>query len=59
MPDRMQTKIKRRAVLGSAEDLLLRPGLCACDKTRGGYDFIALESVHKCTFIVRTKKMIY
>ena len=59
MPDRMQTKIKCRAVLGSAEDLLLRPGLCACDKTRRGYDFIALESVHKCTFIVRTKKMIY
>ena len=31
LPDRMHTRIKRRVVLGSAEDLLLSPGLRVCD----------------------------
>ena len=44
MPDRMQNKIKRHVVLGSTEDLLLSPGLQACDKTWRGNDFIALHS---------------
>ena len=44
MPDRMQTKIKRHVVLGFTEDLLLSPGLQACDKTWRGNDFIALHS---------------
>lgn len=47
MPDRKHTTIKRRiaTVLGSAEDLLLSPGLRACDKTLGGpMILIVLES---------------
>lgn len=38
MPDRMNTKIKRPVAIffGSAEDLLLSPGLRACDKTLRG-----------------------
>ena len=33
MPDGMHTKIKRRVVLGSAEELLLSPGLRVRNKT--------------------------
>ena len=36
--------LKRPVVLGSAEDLLLSPGPCVCDKTWRGDDFISLES---------------
>ena len=44
MPDGMHTNIKRRVVSGSAENLLLNPGLRTCDKTWPENEFISLES---------------
>ena len=38
-----QNKTPCSAIHGSADDLLLSPGLCICDKTWGGNDFISLE----------------